>query len=179
MRNAKQSQSTDERPPQQWLADTFARCELPLLRYCLRLLGGDHAAAQDVVQEAFVKLCAERWPDIEPHSTAWLYRLCRNRSIDLNRLRGRMNANNSTTDVTAIYDRKTPLPDAQAEQVDELQRVRKKLDQLSEQQQEILRLRLHDNLSYKQIATVTGLTVTNVGYHLHQAIATLREVISR
>jgi DNA-directed RNA polymerase specialized sigma24 family protein len=32
-------------------------------------------------------------------------------------------------------------------------------------------------LSYREIAEVTGLTVTNVGYHLHTAVRHLREAM--
>ena len=85
-----------------------------------------------------------------------------------------MSATTSSTDVTSLQDRHGPPPDEQAERGEQLDRVRLQVDQLPGRQQEILRLRLHDNLSYKQIAEVTGLTVTNVGFQLHQAIATLR-----
>ena len=52
--------------------------------------------------------------------------------------------------------------------------IRQQIEQLSDQQQEVLRLRLKDGLSYQQIADVTGLSASNVGYHLHQAVTTLR-----
>ncbi|MEO8272108.1 MAG: sigma-70 family RNA polymerase sigma factor [Aureliella sp.] len=175
--DADQPPSTDRRPPQTWLAHMFASWELPLLNYSGRLMRGDHSAAQDVVQEAFVKLCGQPWPDIEPHATAWLYRICRNGAIDLNRRRGRMNSINSSSDVAEVCDRRLPAPEERTHQAEQLDRVRTQIDRLPEQQQEILRLRLHDNLSYKQIAAVTGLTVTNVGYHLHQAIASLRAAV--
>jgi RNA polymerase sigma factor (sigma-70 family) len=176
--NANQPQPSNRHPPQAWLAQMFASWELPLMNYTWRLVGRDHAAAQDVVQEAFVKLCGQPWPDIEPHATAWLYRICRNGAIDLNRRRGRMNSTKSSTDVADVCDQHSPRPELQIEQVEQLDRVRRQLDRLPDQQQEILRLRLHDNLSYKQIAAVTGLTVTNVGYHLHQAVATLRAAVN-
>lgn len=88
-----------------------------------------------------------------------------------------MNSTQSSSDVNEVCDLHSPPPEERAEQVEQLECVRSQIDQLPEQQQEILRLRLHDNLSYKQIAAVTGLTATNVGYHLHQAIATLRAAV--
>ena len=175
--NADQPPLIGRHPPQAWLAQMFSRWELPLLNYSWRLMRGDHSAAQDVVQEAFVKLCGQPWPEIEPHATAWLYRICRNSAIDFNRRRGRMNSTKSSSDVSEVLDRRSPPPEEHAEKMEQLDRVRSEIVGLPEQQQEILRLRLHDNLSYKQIAAVTGLTVTNVGYHLHQAIATLRAAV--
>jgi len=171
--NNGQSPSCDL-PPREWIAQQFALFELPLVGYAARHLRGDFEAARDVVQEAFVKLCQQPWPEIEPQSTAWLYRTCRNRAIDLNRREGRMSTTTPATDVSQLPDQHDPPPQQRAEMTEQLDRVRLQLDQLPDRQQELLRLRLHENLSYKQIAEVTGLTATNVGYLLHQAIATLR-----
>jgi RNA polymerase sigma factor (sigma-70 family) len=46
---------------------------------------------------------------------------------------------------------------------------------LPDRQQEVLRLKFNAGLSYKEIAEVTGLTSTNVGFILHTAIAKLRK----
>lgn len=51
----------------------------------------------------------------------------------------------------------------------------KQLAALPDRQQEILRLKFSGGLSYKQIAEVTGLTVSNVGVILHTAIGKLRK----
>lgn len=165
---------TGDVPPQEWIAQMFARLEVPLVGYAARHLRGDLETARDVVQEAFVKLCQQPWPEIEPQATAWLYRTCRNRAIDLNRREGRMSTTTPATDVSQLPDQHDPPPHLRAELTEQIDRVRLQLDQLPDRQQELLRLRLHENLSYKQIAEVTGLTATNVGYLLHQAIATLR-----
>ena len=161
-------------PPTHWVAEVFARLEVPLVAYVRRQLWGDLEAARDIVQDAFLKLCQEAWPDIEPHATAWLYRTCRNRAIDLSRREGRMSAIHTGTDVASLQDRAGLGPDHRAEEGEQLDQLRAGVGQLTEQQQEVLRLRLHDGLSYRQIAEVTGLTITNVGYHLHQAISQLR-----
>ncbi len=161
------------KPPTEWVAHVYARLEVPLVTYVRRICG-DWETARDVVQEAFVKLCQQAWPDIEPHATAWLYRTCRNRAIDLTRREGRMSMVHGGTDVSSLQDRAGSQPDEQASHGEQIERMRTQVFGLPDQQQEILRLRLHDGLSYKQIAEVTGLTVTNVGYHLHQAIASLR-----
>ncbi len=161
-------------PPAHWVAEMFRRLEVPLVAYVRRQLWGDLETARDIVQDAFVKLCQEAWPDIETHATAWLYRTCRNRAIDLSRREGRMTAIHTGTEVSNLQDRTNQGPDHRALQGEQLDQLRAGVVQLTDQQQEVLRLRLHDGLSYRQIAEVTGLTVTNVGYHLHQAISHLR-----
>lgn len=161
-------------PPAQWVAEVFARLEVPLVAYVRRHLWGDLESARDIVQDAFMKLCQEAWPEIEPHATAWLYRTCRNRAIDISRREGRMSAIHTGASIANLQDRADQGPDLRAEEAEQLDQLRAGVGQLTEQQQEVLRLRLHDGLSYRQIAEVTGLTITNVGYHLHHAISQLR-----
>lgn len=52
------------------------------------------------------------------------------------------------------------------------------LTRLSPRQQEVLRLRMAAGLSYGEIAEVTGMTVGNVGFHLHEAIRSLRQKLA-
>lgn len=78
------------------------------------------------------------------------------------------------SDISGVRDNAAPPPDEHASQDEQLVLVRRQIGKLSDQQQEVLRLRMHDGLSYKQIADVTGLSVSNVGYHLHQAVSLLR-----
>lgn len=167
------------RPPAGWLTELFAHLREPLWFYVRRRVGGDGESASDIVQEAFLKLCQEPWPDIEPYATAWLYRTCRNRAIDACRREGCMSiahkSRDGTADVTTLADQLLVPPGDALESQERLAAVERELAKLSEQQQEILRLRLQCGLSYKQIAEVMALSVTNVGYHLHQAIVTLRE----
>ena len=51
----------------------------------------------------------------------------------------------------------------------------KQIARLPDRQQEVLRLKFNAGLSYKEIAEVTGLTSTNVGFILHTAISKLRQ----
>ena len=52
------------------------------------------------------------------------------------------------------------------------------LAQLPDNQQEVVRLKFQENLSYRDIAEVTGLSVSNVGYLLHVALKRLRQQLS-
>jgi len=49
---------------------------------------------------------------------------------------------------------------------------------LPSKQREVLRLKVEAGLSYKDIAEVMNLTVGNVGFILHSAIARVRESIT-
>ena len=48
------------------------------------------------------------------------------------------------------------------------------LESLPANQQEVIRLKFQDNLSYREIAEVTGLSISNVGVQLHNGLKQLR-----
>lgn len=61
-----------------------------ILAYLIRVLGGDFALAEDVLQEAFTA-AFEQWPEqgMPPVPSAWLKRTARNKAIDRLRRRAR------------------------------------------------------------------------------------------
>ena len=68
-----------------------------------------------------------------------------------------------------------PGPAARAEADDDLAATRRSIDDLPDNQREVVRLKFLQELSYKEIAAVTGLGAGHVGYLLHTALNTLRE----
>ena len=52
------------------------------------------------------------------------------------------------------------------------------LDQLSENQRDVIRLKFQNDLSYREIAEITKLSVGNVGFLLHTGLKKLRELLS-
>jgi RNA polymerase sigma-70 factor, ECF subfamily len=157
-----------------WIAAMVDRFERPLLAYAHRLLGGDHGRAQDAVQETFLRLCRENRDTIESRVAAWLFSVCRTRVIDMQRS---SNHTTTCTDLLPIVDKQ---PDASqiAETAEQSSRLASLVNTLSPRQQEVLRLRLQAELSYREIAEITGLTVSNVGFHLHAAVRSLRDAMN-
>jgi RNA polymerase sigma factor (sigma-70 family) len=76
--------------------------------------------------------------------------------------------------------------EAHSAETDELRsKVRSEVDRLKPRYREVLLLKVQEGKSYKEIAEITGLSVTNVGYILHMALKELgtrlepaREVLS-
>ena len=66
-------------------------------------------------------------------------------------------------------------PEAAAEQSDSAAHILQLLDDLPPNQQEVIRLKFQNSLSYKEISQITGLTVTNVGFLIHRGLRTVRE----
>ena len=150
------------------------RYERPLLAYASRMLGGDWQGAQDAVQETFLRLCRENREKIESRVAAWLFSVCRSRVIDMQR------TNHATPIDASQVSVADPTPDASEVACEAAEKVHldQLVDKLSPRQQEVLRLRLQAGLSYREIAEVTGLTIGNVGFHLHQAVRTLRDSLA-
>jgi RNA polymerase sigma-70 factor (ECF subfamily) len=155
---------------QAWILCALRRYERPLVRYARRVTG-DLESARDVVQECFLRLCRQRKERVQGHLGAWLYSVCRNLAFDRLRKEGRMQA----------LDDSTPGPKAspvaRLERREQFQSVAASIERLPPRQQEILRLKFQENLSYRQIAAVTKLSVSNVGFVLHTAIRTLRSAL--
>ena len=67
-----------------------------------------------------------------------------------------------------------PAPDAVLSKRDNMTDILRLLDALPARQQEVVRLKFQNGKSYKEIAAIMDLTVTNVGFILHTAIKALR-----
>lgn len=157
-----------------WPNDIIDRYERPLLAYANRMLGGDWQGAQDAVQETFLRLCREDREKIESRVAAWLFSVCRSRVIDMQR------TNRATPMDTSTVSVADPAPDASAVASDAEDKVQlaQVVNELSPRQQEVVRLRMQAGLSYREIAEVTGMTVSNVGFHLHEAVKNLRNTLA-
>ena len=158
----------------EWIRQALNEFERPLLRYALRFCNGDLERARDAVQDTFLRLCRAEREKIEDHLAPWLYTVCKNRILELRRKEDRMSP--LTDECLAV----TPAPaeDHPAtamEKKDTLESVAALLATLPENQQEVIRLKFQHDLSYKQISTITNLSVSNVGYLIHVGIRTLRE----
>lgn len=164
-----------------WIADALMQYEGRLVRYVERMTG-DLDVAREVVQESFLRLCkqsATRFAS-QPASylTKWLFTVCRNLAIDQLRRETKMSALTSDSE-GQIEDQRTvdQSPHHYMEQAETEQHVSQLIEGLPNNQQEVLRLKFQNGLSYKEISEITGHTVTNVGFMLHTAIKKLRERI--
>jgi RNA polymerase sigma-70 factor (ECF subfamily) len=156
------------------IEQVFAALESPLLAYARRLLG-DLSLAEDVVQEAFMKLHAQFQQVRAPQP--WLYRAVHNLAVDHQRRTARLvplgdPGNDDGAPVGDPSDSQ-PLPDEQIARWENIGLVRLVLETLDERSREVIRLRFNEELSYKEISDHTGLAVGHVGYLLHHALKSM------
>lgn len=162
----------DETSKAEWVKTALERFEGPLIRYAARITG-DIDRARDVVQDTFLRLCATDRAKVDGHLAAWLYTVCRNRAIDVSRKERRMVALDEAH--AGLGTAPDPSPSATAERRDAQNQVSVVVGTLPENQQEVIRLKFQDSMSYRQISEVMGLSVSNVGYLIHTAIKTIRQ----
>ncbi|HEY8666167.1 MAG TPA: sigma-70 family RNA polymerase sigma factor [Tepidisphaeraceae bacterium] len=159
-----------------WIRLAVDRFEKPLTLYALRLLGNVEAA-RDVVQETFLRLCAQNRSQIEPKLAEWLYTVTRNRALDIKRKDRRMSL--MTDQQQESTSSAQPPPPQLAEEKDSAGQIAKMLQLLPPNQQEVIRLKFQHGLSYKEISSVTKLTVTNVGFLIHTGLKTIRQRLTQ
>jgi len=151
------------------------RHEGALLSFAAAFLRDD-MLAQDVVQETFLKAAREpqrllKWHTDGASERNWLLKVTRDLSVD--NLRRRASEKRVVSKMAAGAETSSPPADASAELSEEAARVRAAIERLRPRLRELLILKVREQKSYKEIAQITGLSVTNVGFLLHQAMQEL------
>lgn len=154
-----------------FLERTFAEQRAPLTRYAARLLG-DPDRARDVVQDTFVRLMRQPADAVEGHVVEWLFTVCRNRAMDVLRKEGRMRRFEEGEPERVRAEE--PRPGRALELQETQAAVLRLIDRLPRNQQEVVRLKFQNGFSYKEISRITELSVGNVGFLIHTAVAKLR-----
>ena len=154
-----------------WVLATVDEFEGRLTRYVTRLLGDEHAA-RDVVQHAFLRLCDADADEIQSHIGPWLFRVCRNRSMDVLRKNGRLERLEGS-DSDRLPGRESD-PAVLAERQDLGRWVYQLLGELATSQREVIELWLND-FSYQEISRITGRSEGHVRVIAHRGLSRLRE----
>lgn len=153
-----------------WVGEALERFGGPLEHYAQRLTG-DPDRARDAVQETFLWLCRQDPGALNGNLRERLYTVCRSRAIDAHRKDRRLRSASAGMDQKQSH---APEPNALAERREDGVALREALARLPALQQEMVRLKFQHGLSYREIARVTGRSVTNVGFILHKALRAMR-----
>ena len=144
--------------------------ESGLLRYAARVLN-DEDAAQDVVQDAFLKL-HRNWSAVrKPGSSlsSWLYRVTHNLAVDHIRKKSRLQKLHwrQSREREALS---TPKWRQNSGESAAAEKARLALDALDMRERQVTLLKVYEEKTYREISEITGLSPGNVGYILHHAM---------
>ena len=156
----------ESRPPDGSAVDfdaLFAKLHPSLFRYLHRLTG-EQDVAEDIAQEAFVRLLRQSLPEAEVRP--WLFTVATN----LVRDRARKSERRQRLLMTAPeLVTRPPLPDEDAERAERRQAVRDALDRLPARDRQLLLMR-EEGFKYDEIAQVIGVASASVGTLIARAL---------
>lgn len=157
----------------------IAEHEAGLLRYAARILN-DPVAAQDVVQDAFIKLFRHRKSGRRQTGkiSSWLYRVTHNNAVDYIRRESRLRELHRRN-----VEEKEILQKAAGEAAgasdEKIALVLQHIGVLKPHEQQVLILRLQEGKTYREIAEITERSQGNVGCILHHAVQKLSDSLRK
>lgn len=132
--------------------------------YAARLMSGDRAEAEDIAQEAMLRLwrAAPGWRAGEAKVTTWLYRVVTNLVTDRLRARGRRGGGPVTLDDAPEAADDSPSPEARMVDDQRMAALYAALATLPDRQREAVVLRHIEGLANPEIADILGIGVEAV-----------------
>ena len=171
---AEKSVWTSEELDRRALVERLYHAESTSLVRMARIFTDDRSGAEDIVQEAFIKLyhSASRISDPKK-SAAYLRSIVLNLARDQNR-RGLMSLRHQD----ALVDRRpVEKPDDQVVRTESQADVLLALDSLSPRQRDCLVLRFYMDLSEREIAETLSISPNSVKTHCRRGLETLAELL--
>jgi RNA polymerase sigma-70 factor (ECF subfamily) len=150
------------------LAAWFDRCAPALALYVRQWL--DPAAADDVVQELFVKLLSQR--QLPRDAKAWLYRAARNAAISQGRSFWRRKRREQT-----VARQRIELFDARPDDALDAAAASEAVNHLPPEQREVVVLRIWSGLTLAEIADVTGTSVSTAFARYRAGLCEIRRIM--
>jgi len=155
----------------QWVLAVLDRYEAPLVRYAAAIVG-DGDSAREAVQHAFLQLCEQSGEELRGREVPWLFRVCRNKALDLVRLRRRYTGNGEAE--LAMLAGREPDPAETIERQDLCGELDRLLAELPPSQREAIHLWC-EGFSYREIAKIAAVSEGNVRVLVHRGICKLRQ----
>lgn len=154
---------------------TFNQVAPQLVLYARQLVDSK-ADAEDVVQMAFVRWW-RRFPEGDSAHIPLLYAAVRTIALDQRRSDTRRVNREAKSDI-AIPHENAPSFDPQPGQQEIISIVEKALEGLPGQQREVVTLKLWGNLTFNEIAAMTGESINTVAGRYRYALQTLHRKLS-
>lgn len=162
------------------LEEIMEQYQAQLLRYTTRVLSNEDAA-QDVVQETFIRLHENR-DKVEEKGVplkGWLFRTAHNAAVDYIRRESRLRLLHERQARQKVRYATDEYAEKQRNSEERHALVLKYLDALRPREREVLVLRLQEGMSYREIAQVINRSEGYVGSLIHTATKKLTQSLRR
>jgi RNA polymerase sigma-70 factor (ECF subfamily) len=169
----------------QWAAESlFRRYQDRIFGYLIRMIG-DRELAEDAAQETFIRGFRSLKTYREQGSfKTWLFQIAHReglRMMEKERRRGLV-ARSATDDdeqkTYAIAD-PSPLPTEILMHQEQVQHLESALNCLSDQEKQVVLLRLTEELPFKEIARITDAPLNTVLGRMHNGVKKLKQVLNQ
>ena len=141
-----------------------------LCRYALMILA-DHEAAQDAVQQAFMKVMRRRDGVLAINSPGdYLRTAVRNECYKIIRKRKRWSREARLLDCEALLE----IADENIVNADEREMIETAIRELPARQREVLYMKIYEDKTFRQIAEITGDSINTVASRYRYAIDKLK-----
>ena len=153
------------------------------VRNYLRMMVGDDDVAADIAQETFIKAVSVidegRYTD-SGKFLSWIMRIAHNKALDYFRSQ---KSNNSVSESSAGYNVLGTMKYADRSIEDSMisdqisADIRALVELLPDEQREVVKLRYYSDLSFKEIAEQTGVSINTALGRMRYALINLRKMI--
>jgi RNA polymerase sigma-70 factor, ECF subfamily len=152
--------------------ELMLRYERQIYRLCYRFVE-NRDDARDLAQEVFIK-AFEHLPTFRRESSfkTWLYRIGMNHCINHVKKHAR-----EFVEVTENIGSTRPSVHADMEEREQREQFRRLVKQLPPKQKAILELRIHEQLSYEEIAKISGRSVSTIKASVFFALEKIRKLV--
>lgn len=142
----------------------------------------DHAKAEDIFQEVFIKIIDTLRKGKYNHEgkfVQWAMRIAYNKCVDQFRRRKRRPTVSQNEDFDIFDILESPDGNMETIMMDEqtAERIRLLVEQLPEDQKEVVILRHYADLSFKEIATLTRVSINTALGRMRYALINMRKIV--
>lgn len=139
-------------------------------------ISGEKKLAEDLFQETLIKV----WKGFSNYSeqskfSSWLFSIAHNTAMDSIRKNNREKIVEAVEEPDIFAGNSNPLKDIVSKETTQI--ISNAVDKLSPKQKEVFMLRVHGELTFKEISVLTGESLNTVLSHMHYSVKKLRKIL--